>query len=119
LTPELGRSPLHRKVDRKATGKRECKNSWREAGPPDHLDDKVDSDQQVVDKEISLSYIRFLHHLHHLGDEVDPNQLVVDTKLSFSNRTSIEREFFIDNLLVRIHLIIEIILVDGHFTMGV
>ena len=26
---------------------------WREAGPPNHLDDKVDSDQQVVNKELS------------------------------------------------------------------
>jgi len=30
-----------------------------------------------------------------------------------------EREFFIDNLLVRIHLIIEMILVDRPCTMGV
>jgi len=27
---------------------------WREAGPPTHHDDKVDSDQQVVNKELSL-----------------------------------------------------------------
>ena len=27
----------------------------REAGPPNHHDDKVDSDQQVVNKELSLS----------------------------------------------------------------
>ena len=32
---------------------------------------------------------------------------------------SAENEFFIDNLLVRIHLIIEIILVDRHRAMGV
>ena len=30
-----------------------------------------------------------------------------------------ERDFFIDNLLVRIHLIIEMILVDRLCTMGV
>ena len=30
-----------------------------------------------------------------------------------------QREFFIDNLLVRIHLIIEIILVDQPYAMGV
>jgi len=30
-----------------------------------------------------------------------------------------EREFFIDNLLVRIHLIIEMVLVDRPFAMGV
>jgi len=27
---------------------------WREAGPPDHHDDKVVSDQQVVNQELSL-----------------------------------------------------------------
>ena len=32
----------------KATWKREFKLPWREAGPPIHLDDKVDSDQQVA-----------------------------------------------------------------------
>ena len=26
---------------------------WREADPQNHLDDKVDSDQQVVNKELS------------------------------------------------------------------
>ena len=36
--------PLYRKVDRcKATWKRECRLPWREAGPPNHHDDKVDS----------------------------------------------------------------------------
>jgi len=33
---------------------KEIKLSWREAGPTSHHDDKVDSDQQVVDKELSL-----------------------------------------------------------------
>ena len=28
---------------------------WREAGPPNHHDDKVDSDQEVVDNELSLT----------------------------------------------------------------
>ena len=37
-----------------ATWKRESKLPWREAGPPNHHDDKVDSDQQVVNKELSL-----------------------------------------------------------------
>ena len=27
---------------------------WREAGPPNHHDDKVDSDQYLVNKEVSL-----------------------------------------------------------------
>ena len=44
--PEKGRN--------KATWKREFKVLWREAGPLNHLDDKVDSDQEVVDKELSL-----------------------------------------------------------------
>ena len=35
----------------KATWKREFKLPWREAGPPDHHDDTVDSDQKVVNKE--------------------------------------------------------------------
>ena len=39
----------------KATWKREIKLPWREAGPPNHHDDKVDSDQKVVNKEIPLS----------------------------------------------------------------
>ena len=39
----------------KAIWKREFKLPWREAGPPNHHDDKVDSDEQVVNKELSLS----------------------------------------------------------------
>ena len=39
----------------KATWKREFKLPWREAGPPNHHDDKVDSDQKVVNKDLSLS----------------------------------------------------------------
>ena len=38
----------------KATWKREFKLPWREAGPPNHLDEKVDVDQSVVNKELSL-----------------------------------------------------------------
>ena len=38
----------------KATWKREFKLPWREAVSPNHHDDVVDSDQQVVDKS-SLS----------------------------------------------------------------
>ena len=33
---------------------REFKLPWREANPPNYLNDKVDSDQQVVNKEVSL-----------------------------------------------------------------
>ena len=39
----------------KATWKREFKLPWREAGPPNLHDDKMDSDQKVVNKELSLS----------------------------------------------------------------
>ena len=34
--------------------KREFKLPWHEAGPPNHLDDNVDSDQQFVNKSPSL-----------------------------------------------------------------
>jgi len=42
------------RVQIQATWKREFKLPWREAVPPNHHDDKVDSDQQVVNKELSL-----------------------------------------------------------------
>ena len=38
----------------KATWKREFKLPWRQAGPPNHLDNKVDSDHEVVNNELSL-----------------------------------------------------------------
>ena len=38
----------------KASWKRQFKLPWREAGPPDHYDDKVDSDQKVVNKALYL-----------------------------------------------------------------
>ena len=38
----------------KATRKRKFKLPWREAGPSHHHDDKVDSDQKVDNKELSL-----------------------------------------------------------------
>ena len=31
---------------------------WREAGPPHHVDDEVDSDQRVANKELSLWWQR-------------------------------------------------------------
>jgi len=77
----------------KATWKREFKLPWREAGPPSHHEDKVDSDQWVVNKEVSLTEggadkaLREERQQHLRGSEVD------------------QREFFIDNLLVRIHFI--------------
>ena len=37
--------------------KREFKYPWREAGPPNLLDDQVDLDQQVVNKELSLKAV--------------------------------------------------------------
>jgi hypothetical protein len=39
----------------KATWERESKLPWREAGPPNHHDNQADSDQEVVNKELSLS----------------------------------------------------------------
>ena len=36
------------------TWKREFNLPWREAGPPNHLGEKVDSDQLVVNTELSL-----------------------------------------------------------------
>jgi hypothetical protein len=42
----------------KATWKTEFKVPWREAGPLDHHDDKVDSDQQGVNKELSRCQLR-------------------------------------------------------------
>ena len=43
--------PSTRKVD-KATWQRDFKLPWREAGPPTHHDDDVDSDKQFVNKEL-------------------------------------------------------------------
>jgi hypothetical protein len=39
----------------KATWKSDFKLSWREAGSPNHHNDQVDSDRQVVNKELSPS----------------------------------------------------------------
>ena len=39
----------------KAAWKSEFKLPWCETGPPNHLNDKVASDQYVVKKEVSLS----------------------------------------------------------------
>ena len=38
--------------------KRGLQFPWREAGPPNYLDDKVDADQYVLNKEPSLSASR-------------------------------------------------------------
>ena len=42
-----------------ATWKREFKLQWREEGPPNHLDDKLDSNRQVVNNEISRCQVRY------------------------------------------------------------
>ena len=42
----------------KATWQREFKLPWREAGPPNYLNDTIDSDQLVVNKELSLTTTR-------------------------------------------------------------
>ena len=47
--------PVHfRKVDVRLPGKGNLKLPWREAGPLNHHDNIVDSDQQVVNEELSL-----------------------------------------------------------------
>ena len=43
-----------RLMEMAATWNREFKLLWCEAGPPNHLDDKVDSDQEVGNKDVSL-----------------------------------------------------------------
>ena len=43
-----------RKGRRKAARKREFNLPWREAGPPNHLDDEVDSDRQVINNNKKL-----------------------------------------------------------------
>ncbi len=44
-----------RKVDVRLPAKRFFTLPWREAGPPNPHDDKVELEQQVVNKELSLS----------------------------------------------------------------
>jgi hypothetical protein len=109
----------------KATWKKEVKLPWREVCSPNHHDDIVDSDQQVVNKELSI--FRTVE-----GPCVCPSCVhgTERNKLlhQFSTRSSCwpgaaravrAREFFIDNLLVRIHLIIEMILSDRLCATGV
>ena len=47
------RSGVVRAVNFHSSGKRRFKLLWCEAGPPNHHDDKVDSDQKVVNKVLS------------------------------------------------------------------
>ena len=49
---------------------------WREAGPPNHHDDKVDSDQQVVDKELSLSLAAKLDRVGESGGDETADRAV-------------------------------------------
>jgi len=51
------------------------------------------------------------------GDKVPHHRL--DRREHQQDDAPCQREFFVDNLLVRIHLIIEIILVDRPCAMGV
>ena len=53
-----------RKVDIKPHGKGNSKLSWRKAGQPRHLVNVVDSDQEVVNKELSLSLMCVLLSAH-------------------------------------------------------
>ena len=50
-------SAVHAEGRYKAAWEREFKLPRREAGPPNHLDDKVDSDQEVGNKRVSLSTV--------------------------------------------------------------
>ena len=61
---------------------------WCEAGPPNHLHDNVDSDQKVVNKEISLSapnkprsFSPGIGHFHHPFSTECINQLVSESQL--------------------------------------
>jgi len=45
IPPRPPARPPHTRAEEPLPSKREFKLPWREAGPPNHLDDKVDSDQ--------------------------------------------------------------------------
>ena len=46
--------PADRKVDSRLHGEGNSKLPWRKAGLPRHLVDVLDSDQEVVNEEVSL-----------------------------------------------------------------
>ena len=54
LCPEHGTGNQYQEGGYKATWNREFKFTWREVGPPNRLDDTVDSDQCVLKKKLSL-----------------------------------------------------------------
>ena len=54
----------------KATWRMEFKLPWREAGQPNHYEDKVDSDQWVVSEELSLSYIAWMSNACYYGHPI-------------------------------------------------
>jgi hypothetical protein len=56
LTQDMSRSDQERRCT--AARKREFKLPRRKAGPPNHEDDEVDSDQQIVNKELSLCSVQ-------------------------------------------------------------
>ena len=63
---------LHsQKVDVRLPGKGNLNSQWREAGPLNPLDDKVDSDQWVLNKELSSFRILYEKTFNkNNGDEV-------------------------------------------------
>ena len=69
----------------------------------------MDSDQQVVNKELSLSRVQGSGLGVCLAVVVQIRQLQSGKELGHTKLVSPEREFFIDNLLVRIHFIIVMI----------
>jgi len=54
ITQLKAQGPVTR-VKKKDLDEAARKLGWHQAGPPNHHDDKVDSDKQVVNKELSLS----------------------------------------------------------------
>ena len=84
-----------------AIWKREFKLPWREAGPPDHHDDTVDSDQQVVNKELSLRTSEAIDDVG-VGRDAEEEGGGQHSRLRRREmqRKPAQREFFSDNLLV-------------------
>jgi len=61
----------------KATWKREFKLPWREASPPNHLNDKVDSDQWFFNKEVSHWFRREVQEMTHHGCHAERDTLAL------------------------------------------
>jgi len=76
--------------------------------------------QTLIIYKLGFNQNYYIFSLEDISFDTGPRCIArEDCKDKEINRVSVEREFFIDNLLVRIHLIIEMILVDRPCTMGV